>query len=137
MVVQQIACVRLQWLVPVCILSSVLPVYVAEAPASPGIVLFGTRLHKRELERTMYPTIHSNSGVGSSTQYAGHSDPSSANGPLQLSRSISNSNTLPVLRVHVADHLSISPPVRLSWLLAFPVTFGPHLPASATAAGHD
>lgn len=66
----------------------------------------------------MYPTIHSNSTVGVPTEYPAHSsqdfrDPRSApaNGPLPLSSCPSSSNALPVLRVQIADHLSISPPV--------------------------
>ena len=70
------------------------------------------------VERVMYPTIHSNNSVGVPSQYPAHSgqdsrDPRSAtaNGPSHLSSSPSSSNALPVLRVQIADHLSISPPV--------------------------
>ncbi|KAL3138861.1 hypothetical protein ABBQ32_005689 [Trebouxia sp. C0010 RCD-2024] len=69
----------------------------------------------------MYPTIHSSSGVGVPTLYSGLSERDSrgygsatTNGPSQLASSPSNSNALPVLRVHIADHLSISPPVMTS-----------------------
>ena len=96
-------------------------------------------------QTAMYPTIHSSSGVGVPTQYSGHSEPESrdhhsatANGPSQLSSSPSNSNALPVLRVHIADHLSISPPVRLSWcsvLTALAIHL--HLPVRVSAAGYD
>lgn len=69
----------------------------------------------------MYPTIHSNSNAGVSTSYLPQQPINSdsrdsrslaANGPSQLTSAPSNSNALPVLRVQIAEHLSISPPVR-------------------------
>ena len=68
--------------------------------------------------RAMYPTIHSNSSVGVPAYCPAHSGRDSretrsatANEPPQLVSSPSSSNALPVLRVQIADQLSISPPV--------------------------
>lgn len=70
----------------------------------------------------MYPTIHSNS-TGSSAgaypppQQAGPSNRdtrSYANGPAQLASASSIGSALPVLRVQIAEHLSVSPPVMIS-----------------------
>lgn len=70
----------------------------------------------------MYPTVHSNSStdghaVYPSRQQAGPGSSSTgsftANGPSQLISAPSN-NVLPVLRVQIAEEISISPPVMIS-----------------------
>ena len=69
----------------------------------------------------MYPTIHSgvnsNGAAYHSQQHQTASDSReartfTANGPSQLTRTSSSSSGLPVLRVQIAQQLTITPPVR-------------------------
>lgn len=71
----------------------------------------------------MYPTVHSNSSadghaVYPSPQQAGPDSSNTgsftANGPSQLTSAPSTNNVLPVLRVRIAEEVSISPPVMIS-----------------------
>ncbi|DBA83892.1 hypothetical protein WJX77_001116 [Trebouxia sp. C0004] len=71
----------------------------------------------------MYPTVHSNSSadghaVYPSRQQAGPGSSNNgsftANGPSQLTSAPSINNILPVLRVQIAEEISISPPVMIS-----------------------
>ena len=68
----------------------------------------------------MYPTLNSNNNVGAPFSYPSQqqlgtesrdSRSFASNGPSQIASASSNSNALPVLRVHISEQLCISPPV--------------------------